>query len=329
MSAGQGSAEQAPSSAAPAPPILVTGMPRSGTTWVCTMLDASGETVYVNEPLNPHDEPGWSPGVLRAPVAHQFQYIDRHNEAEFEPAYADLFALRYHALAQLRARPNPRDAARAGVIAGRFVRGRMLRRRVLVGDPYAAFSTEWLRRRFGVRTVFVVRHPAATVSSRKRLGWRLDFSELLDQQHLVDDRLGAWRERLEGLRHPHDDAIAEGGVLWALIHDVIARAVEADPSVIVVRHEDLSLAPVDRFEELYRTLGLSFGSRARRVIRSSTEGSNPAELTVGNPHGTRLDSRSNVSNWHHRLTAGEVERIRSLVAPVADRFYTDADWETA
>ena len=38
-------------------PILVTGLPRSGTSWVGKMLAASGELVYVNEPLNPQHPP--------------------------------------------------------------------------------------------------------------------------------------------------------------------------------------------------------------------------------------------------------------------------------
>ena len=47
-------------------PLLVTGMPRTATSWVGKMLEASGALVYVNEPLNPQHPPGRSPGVLRA-----------------------------------------------------------------------------------------------------------------------------------------------------------------------------------------------------------------------------------------------------------------------
>jgi len=49
-------------------PIVVTGMARSGTSWVGKLLQASGELTYVNEPLNPDHPPGRSPGVLDASV---------------------------------------------------------------------------------------------------------------------------------------------------------------------------------------------------------------------------------------------------------------------
>ena len=65
-------------------PLLVTGMPRTATSWVGKMLEASGALVYVNEPLNPQHPPGRSPGVLRADVQHAFQYISEDNEHLFE-----------------------------------------------------------------------------------------------------------------------------------------------------------------------------------------------------------------------------------------------------
>ena len=70
-------------------PLLVTGMPRTATSWVGKMLEASGALVYVNEPLNPQHPPGRSPGVLRAEVEHAFQYIGEHNEQVWLPAFRD------------------------------------------------------------------------------------------------------------------------------------------------------------------------------------------------------------------------------------------------
>ena len=49
-------------------PILLTGMPRSGTTWVTRILTASGEVGHINEPFNL----AVSPGTLRVPADHWF-----------------------------------------------------------------------------------------------------------------------------------------------------------------------------------------------------------------------------------------------------------------
>jgi hypothetical protein len=77
-------------------PLLVTGMPRTATSWVGKMLEASGALVYVNEPLNPQHPPGRSPGVLRADVEHAFRYISDDNEQVWLPAFLDTVRLRFH-----------------------------------------------------------------------------------------------------------------------------------------------------------------------------------------------------------------------------------------
>src|SRR5579871_4716591 len=84
-----------PDTTAATTPILVTGMPRSGTTWVATMLAATHRVVYINEPLNPQHPPGGSPGVLNVRITNRFQYITDANADAYTAAYADLLALRY------------------------------------------------------------------------------------------------------------------------------------------------------------------------------------------------------------------------------------------
>ena len=88
-------------------PLLVTGMPRTATSWVGKMLEASGALVYVNEPLNPQHPPGRSPGVLRADVEHAFQYISEENERVWLPAFRDTVRLRFHPLAEVRRNHAP------------------------------------------------------------------------------------------------------------------------------------------------------------------------------------------------------------------------------
>ena len=87
-------------------------MPRTATSWVGKMLEASGALVYVNEPMNPQHPPGRSPEVLRAEVAHAFQYISEDDERDWLPAFRDTVRLRFHPLAELRRNHRPYDLAR-------------------------------------------------------------------------------------------------------------------------------------------------------------------------------------------------------------------------
>jgi hypothetical protein len=75
------------------------------------MLGASGEAVYVNEPLNVQHPPGRSPGVLNAQVSHRYEYICADNDERWVHAFNDTLRLRYHLVAELRRNHSPYDLA--------------------------------------------------------------------------------------------------------------------------------------------------------------------------------------------------------------------------
>ena len=52
-------------------PILVTGAPRSGTTWVGRMLTLAPGVGYIHEPFNPTTDAG----ISGRPVARFFEYV--------------------------------------------------------------------------------------------------------------------------------------------------------------------------------------------------------------------------------------------------------------
>ena len=63
--------------------ILITGMARSGGSWVSRMVAGGGDVVHINEPFNRRHPPGLTPGILRVPPPRAYQYVGPHNEAEY------------------------------------------------------------------------------------------------------------------------------------------------------------------------------------------------------------------------------------------------------
>jgi len=316
-------------------PLLVTGMPRTATSWVGKMLEASGALVYVNEPLNPQHPPGRSPGVLRADVTHAFQYISEHNERVWLPAFRDTVRLRFHPLAEVRRNHGPYDLLRALKYTAGFGLGRLRGRRALLDDPYAVFAAPWLARRVGCQVVVTVRDPVATVSSWRRLGWTPRLAELVAQPALVRDRLARFVPDLEAaLAADGDGGVGPASLLWRVIYGTVAGYRHELPGLEVVRHEDLSADPVPAFRSLYGRLGLPFGPGAERAILAATSGGSGGgamrwSLSGGGVSKTaarRLDSRANLGVWRDRLTDEEVARIREATADVAGLFgYTSGN----
>ena len=301
-------------------PILVTGTHRSGTTWIGKMLAADSSTAYISEPLNVFHRPG----VFRAKVDRWYQYICEENQAEYLPAFNELLEFDYHLWSEIRSLRSRRDFLRMGRDFAIFYNGLMRGQRVLMKDPFAVFSTEWFAKCLKCKVVIAVRHPAGFVSSLKRLNWPFDFQDLLNQPLLMRDFLEPHRAQMEAAKT--DDIIGQSALLWNLIYRSVHTTVERNPDFIAVRHEDLSLDPVNEYRKLYNSLGLDFTSRVEKIIRNSSSSDNPAEPSRKNIHAVKLDSRANMDNWKKRLTTDEIKRIRELTDEVSHLFYPDVAW---
>jgi hypothetical protein len=303
-------------------PILVTGAHRSGTTWVGKMLAASKRVAYISEPLNVWHRPG----VMRAPVKRWYLYICDYNEAEYSDAISETLSFHYHILRELKSLTSVKDVLRMGRDASIFLSGKIVRRRPLLKDPFALFSATWFASRFDCQVVITVRHPAAFASSFKRLNWTFDFNDLLEQPRLMEDWLEPFRDDMhEAIQNPRD-VIGQACLLWRMIYWVVLQYQRNLPHLLLVRHEDLSLDPIQGFSKLYEDLGLPFTSRVQQDIIKSSSSDNPRELS-NRAHAVRLDSQANLNNWKHRLTQEEIHRVRQLTGEVAAQYYPDEDWE--
>jgi hypothetical protein len=296
-------------------------MARSGTTWVGRMLIASELLGYVNEPFNL----SYSPGTIRVPTDHWYVYVTSENEHRFLPALNEALEFRYPLAREFKKCRSRNDLRHTLKMWRSFVRSRGCR--PLVKEPHAVFSAEWFARRLRSQVVVTVRHPAAVVSSWKRLGWSFDFTHLLEQRNLVRDRLGPFRSEMEAALAPSHDLVSRVALLWRVIYAVVADYEREFPDFIVLRQENLSWEPVAGFAALYERLGLPFTSMVREAVAASSSGDNPKETSIENPYATQIASRANLQNWKRRLSKEEITCIRRVTEGVAERYYADEEWD--
>lgn len=303
-------------------PILVTGITRGGTSWVGRTLHASGETTYISEPLRIDHRRG----LLDADTPFRFTYITDDNANAFEPALRELLALRYHPLKDFGRLTSGREAYRIGRDWIQFTLGHLRGSRPLVKDPFAVMSIPWIVKHLKADVVITVRHPAAVVSSRARLGWKFPFDNLLNQPLLMRDWLEPHRDEMEAADRCPDDIIGSASLLWKLIYTVVSRCAALHPELHVVRHEDLAREPEVGFSALYNDVGIEMTPRARDYIRRTTSAENRPELQTSSPFDVRLNSLASLGNWRKRLTDEQVERVRAVTGGVAAEWYSDVDW---
>jgi hypothetical protein len=254
------------------------------------MLAASREAIYLHEPLNPV-----SP-LLRVPVERQYLYLTDENEDGYPEAFARL--LRF----PLDARKAERSRRQRLRRIGRLLHGRMTGARALLKDPFAAFSIPWFVRRLRAEVVVVVRRPLSVAGSAKAMGWGFDSRWLLDQPELMRDRLEPFRAELEA---QPDTLAGQSALLWQIVYSIARDDADRLPAVRLVRHEDLCREPVQAFTGLYESLGLAFGTRARRALERTAEG---REATL--------------ESWRERLTPGEAEDVEGRTAELERELYS-------
>jgi hypothetical protein len=299
-------------------PILVTGMQRSGTTWVGRMLSLRRDVTYLGEPLNPYI----AGPLLSLERKYQYTYICEENESDYLHAFEDLTSFGYPLVSEVRAARSAADVLRVGKRAAVFASARIRDARPLVKDPFAFFSAPWLGRRLGFRVVILVRHPGAVADSMKRLGWSFDFRHVLDQPLLMQDLLAPWEDEMRD-QLGTEDIVAQASLLWKIVYSTAARFRSEQNTFLFVRHEDLAEAPVAGFAALYEELGLEFDSRIARTIDEFTDERNPREQRSGEAKAVRLYSPSTAAGWKQRLSEVEGDQVRHITDGIVGLFYPE------
>jgi hypothetical protein len=301
-------------------PILVTGMHRSGTSWLGVTLAAGGGLTNIGEPLNVLNRQT----ILPSCVPLWYTHIHEGNEGNYLPYYEDAIAFKLHPLNDVRRMRfgSPRDPFRVGKQWASFLVGRLQNRRLLIKDPFSVFSIDWFVRRLSCQVVVVVRHPLAVISSLKRNDFTFDFSNLRQQPSLMDGPLRDFRSQIDVALASPDDVVGNGALLWRIIYEIVAGQLNSE-NVVMVRHEDLSREPLDEFSRLFQKFDLQWSSNVRDAILASTDQMNPTELPSRNPFQTRVNSRANLTNWKHRLDDTDVERVLEITQPTLSRYYPE------
>lgn len=312
-----------------ATPILVTGLGRTGTTWVGKMLCLSGELNYIHEPF------GFYRSRVRWPTKFPCRsfYICRDNEAHYYPLVADVVNMKYpvrNRLSEIYENDGklffiPQTAHLAWQYA-RSLRARALGATPLIKDPASFFSAPWLTQQFDVRVVITVRHPAAVASSFKRLGWKVNFRRWRDQPLLMRDYLNPFAAQLAEQCERPQDIISQAILLWNMHYTVALKFKTEHPSWVFVKHEELASDPIGGFQELYDQLNLTWDECVRERVDEFTRPGNPPEGSPTEIWTVKRDSRAMRRIWVERLTREELKRIRDSVAEVSQWYYSDSDW---
>ena len=299
-------------------PILVTGAPRSGTTWVGRMIGQAPFIRYIHEPFNITSQ------LCQCGVKfdYWFYYLTPKSQLKFHPHLKHTI---YPAFSRIGLLNSILEIRRTKQVRPffRYLQSYLFSRPVLK-DPLALFSAEQLADSFNMDVVVLIRHPAAIISSYKTLNWTHPFSHFLNQSALLEDHLAPFRSEVEDFTKKEHDIVDQAALLWKLIHFMIIKYQKTHPGWIFIRHKDLALDPIIGFQKIFARLNLPFSKHACRVIQNHIVKEQLPNST--DPYAIKQNPRQVITKWQKNLTSEEINRIRERVEEVSSAFYTDADW---
>ena len=324
-------------------PIIITGSHRSGTTWVGNIIKNSSMIYYIHEPLTPNSI---TRGLFDTEI--WYKYYDPNKEYQkVESTLNDLFIGQYplKAVLHFKNRLPSTDYRNINGINNDKFDFKYLKWRInayldskrlkfsklnhdkiipLIKDPICLTAVEWIHKRWKSKNVFLIRHPAAFVSSLLRLNWRFNFENFIKQPDLINRFLKPYESDINS---PPEDFISEASLIWLCTTKIIIDYQEIYPNWIYIRHEDLSYNPIKEFELLFKKLELPYTSKVKRLIKATSHHTNPSEVSnKSKVHQLQRNSKENIKNWKKRLTNIEIKKIRDMTEHISNKFYSDKDW---
>lgn len=315
----------------------MAGAPRTGTTWVATVLSFAKGLTWINEPDN--EWPNLfalkaKRGLGRFPVLEEGDAAPRAYERLWDRALAGYRAGRYgealawkldqgeRTMADLwRAmcdHANPRLSPRLRLLTllatAPSVRGEP--GPVLVKSVHAPLALEWIAARLRPQVLVVLRHPLNVIASWMELGWG---GCALETNPRVRDRFGArW-----SLPQLGAGASRVHRVAWevGLFTSALQAAADRHPEWVVASHDSLCRDPEAGFRLLYERLGLVWPESARSYLGESNR--------PGSGWSMSRVAAEQPDSWRSRLSAEQVRDIWSVVsrfqAPWVERLARDVE----
>lgn len=266
-------------------PLLVTGVPRSGTTWLARVLASGpGCAMTGREPMNPHGRQYRLGGTIDAwtrltrPTARQ--------RAALDLAYRGWMPLVYS-----------RYGYRQGVAALPWSK-------IVVKDPFAMLSIPAIVRTTGAVPVLVYRHPGAVLASYRRMGWRPDIAEVAPIVDLPD------APEADGPEHLAVDMAR----FWSALNATAVADLEEVGQSVIVAHEDVATAGMAGVRRLFAACGVDWDLETeRRIAGAGSEGGSAnSSKTL---HDLNRDPAAVATSWRSHVSDQEVALLESVAGP--------------
>jgi hypothetical protein len=308
-------------------PVVIAGLPRSGTTWTMRVLGTSPGAIRIPEPDNEDKYPaavhakhrlGRYPCLVPGQQARDYRTLWAWILSGALEDWRSLQARRILGLgaatrifeghmdfaswvaATLSRNPRPGPAPTVPVVAKSI---------------HAQLSLEWIANEFDITTLVLLRHPANVLASWMEVQLKDGRNSTLESHPEVRSR---YTDRW-GVAPPGDEPIERMSWRIGLLVAALEEAVSRHPEWHVRTHEQLCTDSVATFRTLYADLGLEWCDATERFLVDND--------TPGEGFDTKRVASELSSSWQRRLDDDQLATLRRILAGFPITTWSDADFE--
>lgn len=218
--------------------VIITGMHRSGTTFVGDILGHNKNNIVLHEPYNP--EYGLKNNLEVYPKDYE----------EVKKSWQQVIRLKYkikrNYLRDGRIKRILRFLSGGKSNLSRLeckIKSKFQDLNLVIKDPFLLNVVDKLSTEQNINSVILIRHPIAIWRSIKRQGWTLK------------DGNNELREFCE---------------LYCSLYENLLESITFNERLMLVKHEELCISPIALFEEIYEHLGFELTPSIRSLIEEKT-----------------------------------------------------------
>jgi len=308
-------------------PIVIVGLPRSGTTWTMRALGSSPGTIRVPEPDNEDYAPAaihaklhlgrypcLEPGQKAAPYHRLWEWILSGADQSWRAVQARRILgpgaterifegdmdLTTRLAATLARNPRP-----TGHPSGR----------VVAKSVHAQLSLEWVAAEFEITPLVLLRHPASVLASWMELRLKDGRNSTLESRPEIRAR---YTERWD-VPPPGPDPIEKISWRIGLMIAALEEALSRHPDWHVRTHEELCTDSVATFRALFADLDLAWTEATEKYL---VENNAP-----GDGFTTQRVASELSDSWQHRLDDDQLATLRRVLGWFPISTWGDAEFE--
>ena len=296
--------------------IFISGMHRSGTSWVSQILSTAGGYVVKDEEIFLPNYPSQN-----KPIKIWYEYIHSKNEKKYIQYIENALSNKYHLIHDLSlSKPINKKIKAFYLKANSILRKSFYDSTPLIlVEPLGLLSSDWFSKTYKCKMIIIIRHPAAIISSLKLNNIKYNFNG--------SDSLFVQDEFVNNNNLPKsDDIIGQGILMWKILYSHVQKLQKNNKNWIFVKHEDLSIDPMNEFQLLFKKLGLPFRNTTINKINKLCSTDNSNYLLPGQRDKNKRNSKKLIYRWHEILSEDEVLRIREEVSFISDYWYDQNSW---